>query len=154
MGLEPTMHVDGGANGLIFFVHAGYGFKSGIDGNIRFGAGNPSYVGADIEFALARRVSLSVGAHKFGDFGLDGTLNAVIPIRRDVRLFTGLDSDIIFTDKINDEGEEELDIKVPFWLPIGLEVGLSKSMNLIFEAEIGLNSPAYHVIGGGVNFYF
>ncbi|MFO7938435.1 MAG: hypothetical protein R6U66_01675 [Bacteroidales bacterium] len=154
LGLEPTMHIDGGANGLIFFLHAGYGFKSGIDGNIRIGAGSPSYFGADIEFALARRISLSVGAHNFGDFGLDGTFNAVIPIKSDVRLFTGIDSDIIFGKKLNNEGEEELDIKVPFWIPIGVEIELSKSVNLLFETEIGLNAPAYHVIGGGVNFYF
>jgi len=154
LGLEPTMHIDGGANGLIFFVHAGYGFKSGIDGNIRFGAGSPSYFGADIEIALARRISVSVGAHNFGEFGLDGTFNAVIPIKRDVRLYTGVDSDIIFGEKLNNEGEEVLDITIPFWVPIGVEIGLSKSVNLLFEAEIGLNAPAYHVIGGGVNFYF
>jgi len=154
LGLEPTMHIDGGANGLIFFVHAGYGFKSGINGNIRVGAGSPSYFGADIEFALAPSLSLSLGAHNFGEFGLDGTFNAVIPIKGDVRLFTGLDADIIFGEKLNKEGDEVLDISVPFWIPIGLEIGLSKSVQLLFEAEIGLNGPAYHVIGGGVNFYF
>jgi hypothetical protein len=153
LGVEPALHIDGGANGFILFVHGGYGIKSGMDLGLKFGLGNPNYFGADLEFALGNRVSLAVGAHDFGNFGLDGTLNFVIPIKSDIRLFTGLDADINFVETVDNQGDEKTEIDVPFWIPIGLEVGMSSNMNLIFESEIGLNG-GYHVIGGGLSFYF
>ena len=156
LGLEPTIHVDGGANGAMFFAHAGYGIKKGIDIAVKAGAGRfrSYYVGADIEFAIAKRISLAFGAHKFNDFGLDGTFNFVIPITSDVRIFSGCDSDVNFGTRINDDGKEVRDIDVLVWVPVGLEVGISKSVNLIFESEIGVAPGTYHIIGGGLNFYF
>jgi hypothetical protein len=153
LGVEPTLHIDGGANGIILFGHAGYGIKSGIDIGIKAGIGNPNYFGADLEFALGDKVSLAVGAHDFGSFGLDGTLNFVIPIKSDIRLFTGLDADINFIETTDENGDEKTELDLPFWIPIGLDIGLSETMSLIFETEIGLNG-GYHVIGGGLNFYF
>jgi hypothetical protein len=153
LGVEPALHINGGADGFILFGHAGYGFKSGMDLGLKFGLGNPNYFGADLEFALGSRVSLAVGAHDFGSFGLDGTLNFVIPIKSDIRLFTGADADINFVKTTDSEGNEKTELDVPFWIPIGLEVGISSNTNLIFETEIGLNG-GYHVIGGGLSFYF
>ncbi len=156
LGLEPTIHVDGGANGPMFFAHAGYGLKKGIDISVKAGAGRSRsyYVGGDIEFALAKRISLAFGAHKFNDFGLDGTFNFVIPVTSDVRIFSGCDSDLNFGTRINSDGEEVHDMDVLVWIPIGVEVGISKSINLIFEVEIGVAQGTYHVMGGGINFYF
>lgn len=153
LGVEPTLHINGGADGFILFTHAGYGIKSGMDLGIKAGLGAPNYFGADMEFALGRRSSLAVGAHNFNSFGLDGTFNFVIPINNDTRFFTGLDVDINFIETKDNNGDDKTEIDMPFWIPIGLEVGLSSDMNLIFESEIGLNG-GYHVIGGGLNFYF
>ncbi len=156
LGLEPAIHIDGGAGGAIFFAHAGYGIKSGIDISAKAGAGRGRsfYVGGDIEFALAKRISLAFGAHKFGDFGVDGTFNFVIPVTGDVRIFSGCDSDVNFGTRINSNGDRVRDTDILVWVPIGVEVGISKSINLIFESEIGVAPGTYHVIGGGLNFYF
>jgi len=153
LGIEPALHIDGGANGVILFGHAGYGIKSGLDAGVQVGFGDRQYFGANLEFALGNKISLAVGAHDFGSFGLDGTLNFTIPLKSDLRLYGGIDTDINFIKGTNDEGKSETTLQMPFWVPIGLEVGLSRNMSLLFESEIALNDPAYHVIGGGLNFY-
>jgi hypothetical protein len=99
-----------------------------------------------VEFALGRRFSLSVGAHGQGNFGLDGTALFTFPIKSGVRLYTGLDTDILFYD--ND------DVQIPLWVPLGLEIGMSNNMKFIFESEICLTDVGSHFLGGGLNFYF
>ncbi|SRR6056297_1377641 len=154
LGLEPTLHIDGGADGFIFFAHAGYGIKPGLDIGLKFGLANPNYFGADLEFALGKRLSLSTGVHNYNNFGLDGTLNFVIPIKNDIRIFTGFDADFNFVETTNQEGNKKTEIMTPLWFPIGLDIGLSSNMSLLFETEIGITDEAYHIIGGGLNFYF
>lgn len=144
IGVEPGVMVNGNSE-FIMFLHGGVGIKQGVDLSVKAGVLGPEdYFGADVEFALNRRMSFAVGAHQFGDFGLDGTFNLTFPIRNDTRIFTGLDSDINFNqDKT----------RMLIWLPLGVEIGIRKNLNFIFEAEIGLNDPTYHFIGGGLNFY-
>lgn len=144
IGVEPGVMVNGNSE-FIMFLHGGVGIKKGIDLSVKGGVLGPmDYFGADVEFALPRRMSFAVGAHQFGDFGLDGTFNITFPIRNDTRIFTGIDSDMNFNqDKT----------RILLWLPLGVEIGIRKNLNFIFEAEIGLNDPAYHFIGGGLNFY-
>lgn len=144
IGVEPGVMVNGNSE-FIMFLHGGVGIKRGIDLSVKAGVLGPmDYFGADVEFALNRRISFAVGAHQFGDFGLDGTFNITFPIRNDTRIFTGIDSDMNFNqDKT----------RILLWLPLGVEIGIRKNLNFIFEAEIGLNDPAYHFIGGGLNFY-
>jgi hypothetical protein len=144
LGLEPTVHVDGPGDGFMMFFHAGYGIKSGIDVALKLGAGNTTYFGADLEWGLGKIFSITTGAHNFGDFGLDASLNLTFPLRGDVDIFTGLDMDIVFAD----------DVLVPLFLPIGVEIGMGRNISFILEAEVGLTDPSYHVIGGGVAFYF
>ena len=153
LGVEPALHIDGGADGVILFGHAGYGIKPGLDAGIQLGFGNQNYFGANLEFAIARNLSLAIGAHDFGNFGLDGTLNLAIPLNSTLQIYTGIDSDINFIENQDNDGDSSTDIQMPFWLPVGLEVGLSQSTSLLFETEIALNNPAYHIIGGGLSFY-
>lgn len=145
IGIEPLIHIDGGNDGFMLFFHGGYGIKSGIDFGLKIGAGETTYFGADLEWALGKNISLTTGAHDFGDFGLDGALNFSFPITGGVDLYSGVDMDINF-------GENE--VYLPVWIPIGLEIGLRSNLSFLFESEIGLTDPAYHVIGGGLNFYF
>lgn len=144
-GFEPVILLNGGTD-LLLFVHGGYGLKKGIDFGLSIGVLGPNnYIGGDVEFAIARWSSIAVGAHHFGSFGLDGTLNITFPIRQDVRVFTGADLDVNFnSDKT----------RFLLWLPVGVEIGIKKNMSFIFEASVGLTNPAYHLIGGGLNFYF
>ena len=144
LGIEPGVMMNGGSD-FILFLHGGSGIKQGIDFSAKIGVLGPlDYFGADLEFALPHRMSVVVGAHQFGDFGLDGALNITFPIKNDIRFSTGLDSDINFNqDKT----------RILFWLPLGIEIGIKKNMSFIFETEIGLNDPTYHYIGGGLNFY-
>ncbi|KAB2871691.1 MAG: hypothetical protein F9K37_02590 [Bacteroidales bacterium] len=145
VGFEPAVLING-SNEFMLFLHGGYGLRSGIDFGLNVGVLGPeTYIGADVEFAIAKRISLAVGAHDFGVFGLDGTLNFTIPIKSGVRLFSGLDLDVNFT---------EPETQFLLWLPVGLDIGIKKNMSFILEAEIGLTDPAYHLIGGGLNFYF
>ncbi|MFP4556285.1 MAG: hypothetical protein ACLFNU_05380 [Bacteroidales bacterium] len=144
IGIEPAVIINGNAD-FILFLHGGYGITKGIDIGAKVGVlGGNNYFGADIEFALGRQMSISFGAHDFGSFGLDGTFLATFPIRGDVRVYAGADLDINFPGN---------DVNFPLWVPVGVEVGIRKSMSFIFEASVGLTQPAYHLIGGGVNFY-
>ncbi|MGF1585593.1 MAG: hypothetical protein ACFCUM_09750 [Bacteroidales bacterium] len=144
VGIQPAVLINGNSN-FMLFLHGGYGVTRGIDFALKLGVlGNKNYFGADVEFALDRNMSVSFGAHDFGVFGLDGTFLIDIPLRNDVRLFTGADLDINFANET----------QILFWLPIGIEIGLKSNMNFIFESSIGLTDPAYNIIGGGLNFYF
>lgn len=144
VGIEPAILLNGNAD-FILFLHGGYGLTKGVDIGAKVGVlGGTNYFGADIEFALGRQMSISFGAHDFGSFGLDGTFLATFPIRGDVRLYAGADADINFPGN---------DLSFLLWIPVGVEVGIKKSMSFIFEASIGLTQPAYHLIGAGVNFY-
>jgi hypothetical protein len=144
VGINPAVHVQGPSNGLNLYLHGGFGLKSGIDIGIKFGIGNQTYFGADVEWGLTRNISLTTGLHTFGDFGLDGTLNLTLPLRSDVRLYSGLDFDIVFADQV----------AFPFWVPVAVEIGLRSNLSFILEGNIGLNDDAYHIINGGVNIYF
>lgn len=144
-GIEPGVMVNSNSE-FILFLHGGYGIKQGIDFSLKAGVLGPEeYFGADVEFALLKRMSIAFGAHSFGDFGLDGNWNVTFPIKKDIRVSSGLDLDVNF----NEDKTRYL-----LWLPLSVEIGLRKNMSFIFEAEIGLTDPAYNFIGGGLNFYF
>ncbi len=144
IGLEPAVLINGG-NEFMMFFHGGYGIKSGIDLGVHLGAGNTTYFGAEIEWGLGKYFSLTTGAHNFGNFGLDGALNATFGITSGVNLFTGLDMDIIFA---------EPETVLPLWLPLGVEIAIKSKMSFILETEINITDNAYHLIGGGLSFYF
>lgn len=145
VGFEPAVLINGNSD-FIMFIHGGVGLKKGIDFGLSVGVlGNENYFGGNVEFAIGKMVSIAAGAHNFGNFGLDGTLNVTFPLAKGVRLSSGLDLDVNFPEN---------DTKFLLWLPIGIEVGLRKNMSFIFEAELGLTDPAYNLIGGGLNFYF
>jgi len=157
IGVQPVAIIDGPVRPMLF-THAGVGLKNGIDFSARAGFGRTDYFGGDIEFSIGRFVSLMAGGHKFGNFGTDGALLITFPIRKDIRLTTGIDSDVEFRkvkDKPNTPKNEALTELQPLvWLPVSLEIGLRAHMAFIFETEIGLNPAAYHLIGSGLNFYF
>lgn len=156
LGIEPAIQVNGGVNGPILYGHAGYGLTSGIDVSAKVGVGrlNTYYVGADVEFALLKHMSLAFGAHKSGDFGVDGTFLFDIPVKNKAVIYSGADSDVNFGTKINSSGQEVNDVNVLVWVPIGVEIRISKSVHFLFETSIGVSPDAYHLIGGGINLYF
>jgi hypothetical protein len=143
-GFEPGLNISGGSD-FILFLHGGAGITKGTDLGIKVGLLNgATYIGGDLEFAMGKRFSLSVGAHSQDELGLDGTALFTFPIRKGVRLYTGLDMDINFYDEV----------QIPVWAPIGLEIGMRNNMTFMFEAEINLTDDAAHFLGGGLNFYF
>ncbi|MDD2197474.1 MAG: hypothetical protein PHE03_02175 [Bacteroidales bacterium] len=145
LGIEPAVLIKGNGN-FILFLHGGAGITNGIDLGLTLGVLGPdNYFGANVEFAITRLLSIAVGAHNSNIFGIDATLNATFPIRKDVNIFTGADIDIDFPKN---------KAQLLLWLPIGVEVGLRNNVSFIFEAEIGLTDPAGSLIGGGLNFYF
>lgn len=142
IGLEPAFLIDG--DDFMMFFHGGLGVKKGIDIAVKIGAGGETYFGGDIEWALLKNISLTTGIHHFYEIGLDASINANIPVKSDVDIYTGLDTDIIFAD----------DLIVPLWIPVGVDIGMSKSIDILLEGEICLTDNAYHLIGGGVAFFF
>ena len=143
LGLEPALLMNGD-NDLYLFLHGGAGLKSGIDFALKLGIGDETYFGGDVEFKLARIVSVSVGAHSFYEFGIDGTMLLSGRVGSGVTLFGGFDLDIL---------PERDDNVLEAWIPIGVEIGLKSNMSFIFEAGISI-TDAYNVLGGGLNFYF
>ncbi len=156
LGVQPAVHINGGVNGAIVYAHAGYGLTSGIDVSVKAGVGrlNTYYVGGDIEFALAKHMSVAFGGHKSGDYGIDGTFLFDIPIKNKAVIYAGADGDVNFGSKINNTGNEVGDTEILAWIPIGVEVEISKSIHFLVETNIGLTSDAYHIVGGGLMFYF
>ncbi|MBN2818703.1 MAG: hypothetical protein JXP36_07030 [Bacteroidales bacterium] len=142
-GFEPGIYASG--SDAYIFLLGGVGITSGVDLGVKIGTLNSNtYIGADVEFEMGKRFSISAGAHSWGNFGLDGTALFTVPIKSSVKLFTGLDLDINLDD----------DISIPLWVPLGLEIGMSNRMAFIFESEICLTNVGSHWIGGGLNFYF
>ncbi|MDA3890493.1 MAG: hypothetical protein PF517_02385 [Salinivirgaceae bacterium] len=144
VGIEPMIITNGGSD-IIVFGHLGYGLTKGIDISAKAGIlHNANYYGGDIEFAFMKNMSFSAGAHVWGDFGLDATYLLTFDIAKNVDLYGGVDADFIVEDNPY----------FNFWIPIGVEVYLSKTMAFLMEASIGINDSAPHLFGGGVNIYF
>ncbi len=156
LGVQPAIHVNGGVNGAILYAHAGYGLTKGIDVAVKAGVGrlNTYYLGGDIEFAIAKHMSLAFGGHKSGNFGVDGTFLFDIPIKNKAVIYSGLDSDVNFTSRINSNGDKVNDIDLLVWIPVGVEIRISKSIHFLAESSIGVTPASYHIIGGGINLYF
>jgi hypothetical protein len=156
LGVQPAIHVNGGVNGAILYAHAGYGLTPGIDVAVKAGVGrfNTYYLGGDIEFALAKHMSLAFGGHKSGNFGVDGTFLFDIPIKNKVVIYSGADSDVNFTNRVNSNGDKVNDIDLLVWIPVGVEIRISKSIHFLAESSFGITPASYHIIGGGINLYF
>lgn len=144
VGIEPMIIANSGSD-FILFGHLGYGLTDGIDVAAKAGILNQTnYYGADIEFGFMEHFSLGAGAHVWGDFGVDATFLGTFDIANNVDLYGGADVDVNFGN----------DVYANFWIPIGVEVELNKTMAFLFEASIGINNTAPHLFGGGVNVYF
>jgi hypothetical protein len=133
--------------GLLLMGEAG--IKQDIDFNLRYAILEyEDYFGADLEWKLLNRnsfdLSLTTGCHVYYDFGLDASGNISFRIRDDVALYSGLDIDLNFGN----------DLYVPLWIPVGVEINLSRSIAFLFEAELPLSRPANAIIDGGLSFRF
>lgn len=149
-GVEPVLYsYRSGDNNFYLFFHGGLGLTSGFDLGARLGVlGNRTYIGGDFEWNLHPRnpaISFSVGVHSFHNVGLDGTVNISFASARGLQMYSGLDTDVIFTDP---------GTRTPIWLPVGFVFPFRRSVELLLEAEVGLNDDAWTILGGGVNFYF
>ena len=143
-GIEPVFFL-GGSPQFSMFIHGGYGLTDGIDLAIKAGFLGSTYFGADVEFALPKKMSVSAGAHSWGGtFGLDATYLATFGLSKGVNIYAGIDADLLFGNSLY----------LPLYIPIGLEIGLKDKMSFYFETEIGITESATHMIGGGVNLYF
>ncbi|MBN2612572.1 MAG: hypothetical protein JXB00_13535 [Bacteroidales bacterium] len=136
-------------NNFGLYLMGGVGIKSDIDFSLKYAVlETEDYFGADLEWKLLNRksvdLSLTTGCHNYFDFGLDVSGNVSFNIKSDIAMYTGLDIDINFGD----------DLYAPFWIPVGVQIGLNRTIAFIFEAEIPLNPSAYPIIDGGFSFRF
>jgi len=144
VGVEPMIIANSGTD-FILFGHLGYGLTDGIDISAKAGVlSYDNYYGADIEFGFMKHFSIGAGAHVWGDFGLDATFLGTFDIAKNVDIYGGVDVDVNFGGNMYTN----------FWIPIGVEVQLNKTMAFLMEASIGISDTAPHLFGGGVNIYF
>ncbi len=146
VGVEPVLIAEGNTD-LILFGHFGLGLTKNIDFAAKAGFlyNNQIYTGADVEFGLNRHFSLSAGAHKFGDFGLDLTFLGSWNLTKSAVFYGGFDGDANFPDG---------DVYFPLWMPVGVDIAINKHTSFILEAEIALTPEAWHMFGGGLSVYF
>lgn len=144
IGVEPGLFISSRTDAYVF-LHASAGVLNGVDFGFKFGlGGDQPYIGGDVEVSIGRYFSFSGGAHAWEKFGLDATGLVTFPLRKGVKFYTGLDSDIIFADET----------KIPIWIPIGIDIAIHKSIYFVFESEINITNDLGHFIGGGLNFIF
>ncbi len=144
LGLNPAYYNDD----LGFFIHGNFGVLSGIDFSGRFGFVNGNnYLGGDLEWKIISKkpsLSLTTGVHYVNDIGLDCSLNISTPIKKGIDVYSGVDSDIEFTD----------DPYMLLWIPLGVDLRIKSKLSFIFEAEIPVSDNAFAIIDGGIVFYF
>lgn len=144
LGFEPSVYING-ATDFNLFLHGRVGLTHHTDFGLKLGLmGNEVYFGGDVKFTLGKRFSISAGAHNWEDFGLDGTALFTFPLKRSVKLYTGLDADVVFASQT----------EIPLWIPVGLRIGLNRDIAFFFESEICVTHVGSHFLGGGLNFYF
>jgi len=142
LGLEPAIYAKSGTDVFMFF-HGGVGITNQVGLALHAGVGPTTYLGADLQWSLAQRLQLTTGAHNFDNFGLNGAITYRIPVVKGTDFWFGADMDVDFAS----------DIEVPLWIPIGVEIGFRDNISFILESEIGLDSPARHIIAGGLSIY-
>ncbi len=136
-------------DGFSILMKAGYGLNHGLDLCFNIGTGAiGDYFGLDVEKMLIsdKKISVSAagGAHLAGENGgLDMTLNASLPVKKAIVVYSGIDADLVFGDNS----------AIPIWLLVGSEIGFRSNLNLLFEINIGFND-AENQLGLGFNYYF
>ena len=148
LGVSPVFYSGGGNSDFRLFFDAGFGLSSSTDLAFRAGLGeDPSYFGADVEFSLLRSkasMSATLGAHKFAEVGIDGTLNLSFPVTSNVGMFLGMDADVEFGSN---------DTRLPAWFFFGTGVFLQRSLELLFEGNVAVSNDAASIFAVGIKVY-
>lgn len=143
LGLEPAVYAKSGTDVYMFF-HGGVGITNQIDLALTAGVGPSTCFGTSLQWALANRLQFITGARYFDYFGLNGGLTYSIPLVKGTHLWFGGNMVLEFADKV----------QVPLWIPLGVEIGFRDNITFLLESEIGLTTPAPHIIAGGLAIYF
>jgi hypothetical protein len=143
LGIEPAVYTRGSTD-LLLFVHGGVGLTNTTELALHAGIGNTNYLGADLEWLLAKNLTLVTGAHNFDYFGLNGDITYNVPLGNSASFWFGADADIDFADP---------EVLFPVWIPVGVEVRFKDKIAFLLESEIALTDPARHIISGGLVFY-
>lgn len=146
--IAPILLVDGGVSPGIYAL-GGASITHEIDlyGNVRLANNGRSFLGIDLQWALARgtpALSLTTGAHVSDNIGLDGTLDLAFPVGRTVVIYGGLDADIDFTTGAT---------TVPAWFFFGPRISLHRNTALFMEIDLGMTESAPSIFGLGLSFY-
>lgn len=140
LGIEPAFQTKKLNSGLVLNAFGAYclGYSTIVDFDAS--VGQDIYFGLGVLQKLDRLLGVSFGAHYSDTPGLDGGLNILLPIDRDLSIFTGLDADL-------DIGA---DISTPCRLPFGFVMTPGNSSKIILEVGLALNKEAYTSIGLGL----
>lgn len=152
LSVQSAIYTEAG-NEAMLILRGAYGLSSGLTFHGKVGLlRNDTYLGANLEYQLAGEpydpVSLSMlaGVYTFGNPGikLGGIMSKQLG---QFSLFSGLTFEPLFADS---------DVRTPLLVPIGFEVPLGRSANIVMEADIAANDDAdlYQALHLGINLYF
>lgn len=144
VGLEPAVLTRSGTDAYMFF-HGGVGVTSTVDFSLHAGFGKNTYLGGNLEWLLAKNLTLTTGVHNFDVFGLNSALTYAVPLNHSNYFWFGGDLHIDFANP---------DVVFPLWVPIGVEVAFQDRLSFLLESEIAVSNPARNVISGGLVIYF
>lgn len=138
------------AQGMSFYIHAGYGLQYPLDVNISYGrylnGESRNYFGVDMQYLFyeTRKSYFSVitGLHRREEFGFDLAGVFTYAVRYWLNLSAGLDIDLDFATDVNPR----------FRLPLNIGVTLGEPAYLYFEYNLPVSERAWSITALGVNF--
>jgi len=183
LGLHPYIQIFNGDNTEEHSIMGsnlmgGYGFKYGIEANLRVGILYDSYKNQpDTYNAKSYNAGVLIKKHAFSsgkryDSGFDLALgggvhslhgrvgfDAVIDISlrnasKSFFIYTGFDFDMNEELKYIDKQRTEKYFEMCYWVPIGFEIKPNYKWGVIIEGDIPLTSTSHYTAGIGLRRYF
>ena len=144
-GVAPAYFINGTNGTPLLFLYGNYNLRNDIAFNLKIGSSiSKAYFGAGMTWGLGNGFTLGTGVHNYDYFGIDLNVLYNAHLSKDARLFTGLNSSVLFASEA----------RLPIWIPLGVEVNIRENLSFILETQIAITKPAYHIISAGVVYYF
>lgn len=139
---EPAIHTNDPSKGFNFKFYGNYAINKTLSWEGRLAGGGLLYIGSGFKWNVNNTVITSVGIHYFDNPGLDGSINFSLPLSRDIRFYTGGDSDCAFSDN---------GIQLYAWIPVGIVFDIDVKKSFFIEADVAVLGPTKsHIIGVGL----
>lgn len=139
IGVIPSSAISNGLSAPTLYLDGAVRLQSELNLLLTYGAFNRSYLGAGLQWALLRNLSVSLGGHYDGNPAADAEMALSVPIAN-AFLHVGLDHDLIFNSGKNPLAKA--------WFPLGVELAASSSLSLLFECRVGVHNASSFLSAG------